>query len=323
MPKRIREPADPDSGPIAAFGFQLRTLRQQAQRTYTSIAETSYFSKSAIHTVDQGHQLPTEATLKAFVTACGDDPRPWLQHRDQLAADLAASRQETPDKRSPRDQGLPAPDSATVNTAAEFNDGLKRLREWCGLTYRQIADASPPGARVAPSTLHGAVTRATLPRRTLVVGFLHAIGLPEPDCDAWLHAWQAIEDGKPVPPPRKPALPTVRDVLGTPPADAIASHPWGEHPPARLVIRSSPIPEHPELGGLAPIRIPDNDVVPAYLLPSEEIRDWTFQDGTWKSIENHQPAGMTSRARFPGWVLAIAIAILCSTATLIAIAATQ
>jgi hypothetical protein len=89
------------------------------------------------------------------------------------------------------------------------------------------------------------------------------------------------------------------------------------------VIRSSPIPEHPELGGLAPIRIPDNDIVPAYLLLSDEIRDWTFQNGTWQSIENHQQAGMTSRNRIPGWVLAIALAVLFSATTLILIAATQ
>ncbi|GIF17189.1 helix-turn-helix domain-containing protein [Actinoplanes teichomyceticus] len=261
MPKKHREPADPGSSPIAAFGFDLRLLRQQASLSYTAIAQASFFSKSAIHSVDQGHHLPSVSSLKAFVDACGDDPQPWIARRAVLAAQLAASK-ESPEKLSPREQGLPAPAPTALGTAAEFNDGLKRLREWSGLTYRMIAARSTPGARVAPSTLCGAFARGTLPRRNLTASFLQAIGLPDADQQAWLDAWQAIKDGQPVRVAAPaPLLPTVQDLLGAPPSDTISSNPWTTHRRARLILQSCPPPETTGLAA-TPHHGPDHATVP-------------------------------------------------------------
>jgi len=270
MPKQIRKPADPDDGPLAAFGFELRTLRQGTGLTYTAIAQKSYFSKSAMHAVDQGHHVPSATILKAFVTACGKDPRPWIERRAALLAELAASKDEAWEKISLRDRGLPAPAPATVATPGEFNDGLKRLREWSGMTYRQIEELSADtDERVAPSTLCGAFTRGTLPRRPLVAGFLKVIGLPETDQHDWLAAWQAIKDNQPVR-AATPVLPTEGWLVQLPVGKAleIDQHTFR----ARMTPRGTGTDTQADW------------VIPTYL-PSKDIPDWRYTEGYWRDVE--------------------------------------
>jgi hypothetical protein len=81
-----------------------------------------------------------------------------------------------------------------------------------GLVIGALGRLVVPGKQNIPIwlTLVIGVVAAILPRRALVIGFLHAIGLPEPDRDAWLQAWQAIEDGKPVPRPANAPRPPCR-----------------------------------------------------------------------------------------------------------------
>jgi transcriptional regulator with XRE-family HTH domain len=279
MPKQIRKPADPGSGPLATFGFELRTLRQQAGLSYSAIAEKSFFSKSAVHAVDQGHQLPSATILEAFVAACGAKPQPWLDRRARLALEQAASRDAAPDKASLREQGLPPPAPASVTTPGEFNDGLKRLREWSGMTYRQIEELSTAGGvRVAPSTLCGAFTRGTLPRRPLAAGFLKVIGLPHGDQQAWLAAWQAIKDGQPAP-AAAAVLPTHGGWrLEVPAGEAFESD--VETFRAALISRDS---DSDNDGSTQ-----DGWVIPTYL-PAREIRDWRYQEGYWQDVEPALP----------------------------------
>lgn len=261
MPKQIRKPADPDSGPVAAFGFELRQLRQKAGKSYTTIAKNTYYSKSAMHGVDQGHQLPSKGLLEAFVTECGGDPATWLGRRDEILTHIEANKQ-VPRKETPRALGMPAPDPTEATTPAEYNDALKRLREWSGHTFRDIEDITSqegyPLRRAPASTLCNAFRRGTLPAQDLVESFLRAVELTDDAQTLWLDVWQALHTGRPV-----RLTPTwARWRTGSQRAvQTVQDGPDGTAEEATLV---------------AP-RVP--------YTPSDQIRDWVLVDGQWRSTD--------------------------------------
>jgi transcriptional regulator with XRE-family HTH domain len=258
MPKQTRQPADPSTGDVAKFGYDVRQLRQQAGKTYTAIAAQTFYSKSAIHAVDQGHTLPSVSLLRAFVTECGGDPDEWQLRRDTIAAQLAAAKGSLP-KTNPREQHLPPPDPSTASTAADYNDALKRLREWSGMTYRQIEEITQHyPRRVAPSTLCAAFTRGTLPARDLVESFLRAIELDDEQQRGWLTAWQAIQDGHPVW--------LLRLWL---------THPDTDHAVDTAADRHTQQQDAPDEQETPPIMSYN---------PAVEVRDWTFENGRWRAI---------------------------------------
>ncbi|MEU8277639.1 XRE family transcriptional regulator [Microbispora bryophytorum] len=79
----------------------------------------------------------------------------------------------------------PQPDGVT--TAAEFVAALGRLRQWSGLTYRQLtAAAKASGDVLPPSTIAGALGRTTLPREEFVAAFVRACGLGEAETARWV-----------------------------------------------------------------------------------------------------------------------------------------
>ena len=267
MPKQTKKPADPSTGPVAQFGYELRTLRQLAGKSYAAIAATSYYSKSAIWAVDQGHTLPTVNTLKAFVTECGADQQQWLARRTQIAGQLSALK-TAQDKPIPRHLGVAPPDPAEASTVAEYLDALKAIREWSGMTYRQIDEITRHyPRRVVASTLCSALKRGTLPSRDLVANFLRALNLGDLTQHEWLEVWQALQDGRPV---RAPTARRRRHHAGGRQhgADGLA---------AELPTADSALVEQPK---------------PAY--PIFEVRDWIFVDGHWQparpELPSHMPA---------------------------------
>lgn len=140
------------------------------------------------------------------------------------------------------------------------------------MTYRQIEELSiTGGVRVAPSTLCGAFTRGTLPRRPLTASFLKVIGLTEADQQAWLATWQAIKDGLPVP-ASTPVLPTRGWLVEVPASEAFEAD--------VEVFRAAMISR----GGDSDTDGQGDWVIPTYL-PTEEIRDWRFQEGYWQDVE--------------------------------------
>ncbi|MFF5208970.1 hypothetical protein [Streptosporangium sp. NPDC000396] len=79
----------------------------------------------------------------------------------------------------------PDPDDAT--SPAEFVMALGRLRQWSGLSYRQLAaKAEASGEVLPPSTAAGALSRAMLPREELVAAFVRACGVGEAGVAHWV-----------------------------------------------------------------------------------------------------------------------------------------
>jgi len=88
----------------------------------------------------------------------------------------------------------PRPDGP--RTATEFVAALGRLRGWSGLTLRDLEARAAAGGHVLPrSTAAAALSRATLPRRELVVAFVSACGLNESEMAEWLATHEALAAG--------------------------------------------------------------------------------------------------------------------------------
>lgn len=80
-----------------------------------------------------------------------------------------------------------APDPEDARTAAEFVARLHALKEWSGLTYRELAQRAGAVGDVLPrSTVANMLSRSTLPREELVVAFVRACGSGPDGIDSWL-----------------------------------------------------------------------------------------------------------------------------------------
>ncbi|MFY1632309.1 hypothetical protein ACN27F_03320 [Solwaraspora sp. WMMB335] len=253
MKNQEQHPASPETSAIAQFGYDLRKLRQEAKLSYGAIALSSYYSKSAVWGADQGHNLPSPNLLKAFVTACGGDPDEWIARRNTLAG--AEAGRGANQRQMPRSQDLPAPDPAEASTPDEYVDALKKLREWSGLSFREVAQRTEHlPKRVAPSTLCAALQRTSLPSRKLVESFLIAADLPSPEQEVWLRVWQRLKDGKSRERPSSPQ--TARP-------DQVTL----EQADDQLIDRSPGSPK-----------------------PSAfHLRDWVLVDGEWREAEAGRP----------------------------------
>ncbi|MEV0681987.1 peptidoglycan-binding domain-containing protein [Actinosynnema sp. NPDC050436] len=102
------------------------------------------------------------------------------------------------------DESRPDPSGAT--TAGDFMAGLRALRVWCGLTYRQVEAAARANGDVLPhSTVATALARKTLPREELVTMYVRACGADEQESTRWLAARRrlAVDQAVPVARPRR------------------------------------------------------------------------------------------------------------------------
>ncbi|MEU9608769.1 helix-turn-helix transcriptional regulator [Streptomyces sp. NPDC048057] len=80
-----------------------------------------------------------------------------------------------------------APDPEDARTAAEFVARLHALKDWSGLTYRELAQrASAVGDVLPRSTVANMLSRSTLPREELVVSFVRACGCGPDGIDSWM-----------------------------------------------------------------------------------------------------------------------------------------
>lgn len=72
---------------ITEFAGKLRGLREAAgSPSFRHLARMTHYSASTLAEATAGHRLPTEAVVKAFVTACGQDPDPWVSEVNRIAA---------------------------------------------------------------------------------------------------------------------------------------------------------------------------------------------------------------------------------------------
>jgi hypothetical protein len=266
MPKQPKQqtkpPADPESGPVARFGFDLRMLRQTADLSYPKLARGSFFSVGSVHRADQGHVLPSEQLTKSFVKACGvADPTEWLARRNEIAAQLQAGKPPVEPKPTPKASGLPAPNPARVSTEAEYVEALKRLREWSGMSFRDLQRVTADYARpLKASTMCAALRKATVPPPEFVESLVRAIGLPDADQIVWLKVRTALAEGQPV--PREPT--------------------WKQWATGgRGIIQDVRAKEGPAKEGVSI----EGDLVPVDQL-GLSIRDWVLVDGQWRSTDD-------------------------------------
>ncbi|MGW0118521.1 RICIN domain-containing protein [Streptomyces sp. NPDC003327] len=82
-----------------------------------------------------------------------------------------------------------APDPREARTSADFLALLQSLKDWSGLTYRELSARAEALGEVLPrSTVANMLSRATVPREELLTTFVRACGLP-PDAVA---DWQEV-----------------------------------------------------------------------------------------------------------------------------------
>ncbi|MFB7587300.1 helix-turn-helix domain-containing protein [Streptomyces sp. NPDC056169] len=88
--------------------------------------------------------------------------------------------------------GEKAPDPRETRNAAEFVACLQALKEWSGLTYRELSARAEARGDVLPrSTVANMLARATVPREELLLSFVRACGVGP----GGLEEWQAVRKG--------------------------------------------------------------------------------------------------------------------------------
>ncbi|WP_309053922.1 hypothetical protein [Streptomyces sp.] len=83
--------------------------------------------------------------------------------------------------------GERAPDPREAGSTAEFLAGLQALKDWSGLTYRELSARAGERGDVLPrSTVANMLARTTLPREELLTVFVRACGAPSGALEDWL-----------------------------------------------------------------------------------------------------------------------------------------
>lgn len=92
MARRPR-PVNPDEGPIQAFAFDLRALRESAGNpTYRALAKTAGYCATTLGDAAGGVHLPTLEVTLAYVGACGGDADAWHARWQTVNRQLASER---------------------------------------------------------------------------------------------------------------------------------------------------------------------------------------------------------------------------------------
>ncbi|MYW04091.1 XRE family transcriptional regulator [Streptomyces sp. SID3343] len=93
-----------------------------------------------------------------------------------------------------RHDTAPQPEPAT--TTREFVARLRALKDWSGLSYRELSARAEEGGHYLPhSTLAGMLARETLPGEERVDAMVRACGLGDSVVDGWLAVHRRLADG--------------------------------------------------------------------------------------------------------------------------------
>ncbi|MFK4223334.1 RICIN domain-containing protein [Streptomyces sp. NPDC019890] len=83
--------------------------------------------------------------------------------------------------------GQSAPDPELAQNSAEFVAQMQALKEWSGLTYRELTARADAAGDVLPrSTVANMLSRSTVPREELVAAFARACGCGPGATETWL-----------------------------------------------------------------------------------------------------------------------------------------
>ncbi|MEU8528049.1 helix-turn-helix transcriptional regulator [Streptomyces sp. NPDC048629] len=92
--------------------------------------------------------------------------------------------------------GERAPDPQGARTPAEFLARLQELKDWSGLTYRELSARAEAVGDVLPrSTVANMLTRAGLPREELLAAFVRACGTPPGERETWVVVRKELATG--------------------------------------------------------------------------------------------------------------------------------
>ncbi|MEU6370063.1 helix-turn-helix transcriptional regulator [Streptomyces sp. NPDC046931] len=79
------------------------------------------------------------------------------------------------------------PDPLRARNARELVASMRQLKEWAGLTYRQLSARSERAGDVLPSsTLADTLSRSTMPRAEVLAAFVRACGCDRDEVAVWL-----------------------------------------------------------------------------------------------------------------------------------------
>ncbi|MEN3534205.1 helix-turn-helix domain-containing protein [Microbispora sp. ZYX-F-249] len=132
----------------------------------------------------------------------------------------------------------PQPEGLT--NPAEFVAALGRLRQWSGLTYRQLTAAAKAVGDVLPtSTIAGALGRTTLPREEFVAAFVRACGLGEAETARWVAHRKRLAAGL------TPAADSPDEAIGPDHVPGRAEHPAPAERPGHADRTPAGEPERP------------------------------------------------------------------------------
>ncbi|MEX0168896.1 RICIN domain-containing protein [Streptomyces sp. LMG1-1-1.1] len=108
--------------------------------------------------------------------------------------------------------GERAPDPRKARTPAEFLARLQALKDWSGLTYRDLSARAEARGDVLPrSTMANMLARPTLPRDALLTTFVRACGATPEDLETWRTVRGRLARGA-----RQPAGTGEREAAGGP-----------------------------------------------------------------------------------------------------------
>ncbi|MFJ8622782.1 helix-turn-helix domain-containing protein [Kitasatospora sp. NPDC093550] len=128
---RRQRSLDPEAGPAAEFALRLRALRERAGTpTFAAMSRRVHRSTTVLSEAAGGVDLPTWATVEAFLEACGEtDPGPWREHweraRDALG-EPAAPPDDPASTAPPYDVAGPGSATATAPLAAVRSKAARR-----------------------------------------------------------------------------------------------------------------------------------------------------------------------------------------------------
>ncbi|MFF3841179.1 helix-turn-helix domain-containing protein [Streptomyces sp. NPDC001930] len=104
--------------------------------------------------------------------------------------------------------GRHTPDPREARTPAEFLARLQALKDWSGLTYRELSARAEARGDVLPrSTVANMLARATLPREELLTAFVRACGVTPAELEEWRTARRELAG---------PAAPDANETVGPP-----------------------------------------------------------------------------------------------------------
>ncbi|MGW0029199.1 helix-turn-helix domain-containing protein [Streptomyces sp. NPDC003314] len=91
--------------------------------------------------------------------------------------------------------GEHAPDPRGVRSPAEFLARLRALKDWSGLTYRELSARAEARGDVLPrSTVANMLSRTTLPREELLTAFVRACGTGPAGLERWRAARRELTE---------------------------------------------------------------------------------------------------------------------------------